>query len=312
MALFTAAELKQAQSLPLEAKIVKTELRIREFYDHFNGDVYVSFSGGKDSTVLLDIVRSLYPDVPAVFFDTGLEYPELKEFVKTFENVEIRRPNRSFRQVIEEFGYPIISKKIAGYIYTAKRNPNSVRAKTLRGEIPTKTFGFGDGKWAYLVDAPFNISDYCCDVMKKQPAHKYQKDTGRYPIIGTLAEESISRRNIWLQQGCNAFNTTEPISRPLSFWTEQDILQYIKEKNLPYASVYGEIKTNRKGKLETTGEDRTGCIFCAFGCHMEKEPNRFQLLKKTHPQLWNYCMKPWDEGGLGMEEVLKYINIKTE
>lgn len=312
MALFTATDLKQAQALPLEAKIVKTELRIREFYDHFNGEVYVSFSGGKDSTVLLDIARSLYPDIPAVFFDTGLEYPELKEFVRTIDNVEVRRPNRSFRQVIEEFGYPIISKRIAGYVYTAKRDPNSVRAKTLRGEIPTKTFGFGDGKWAYLVDAPFNISDYCCDVMKKQPAHKYQKETGRYPIIGTLAEESISRRNIWLQQGCNAFNTAEPISRPLSFWTEQDILQYIQDKNLPYASVYGDIKKNRKGKLETTGEDRTGCIFCAFGCHMEKEPNRFQLLKKTHPKLWEYCMKPWDEGGLGMKEVLDYIHIKTE
>ena len=312
MALFTATDLKQAQALPLDAKIVKTELRIREFYDHFNGEVYISFSGGKDSTVLLDIARSLYPDIPAVFFDTGLEYPELKEFVKTIDNVEIRRPNRSFRQVIEEFGYPIISKRIAGYVYTAKRDPNSVRAKTLRGEIPTKTFGFGDGKWAYLVDAPFNISDYCCDIMKKQPAHKYQKETGRYPIIGTLAEESISRRNIWLQQGCNAFNTAEPISRPLSFWTEQDILQYIQDKNLPYASVYGNIKKNRKGKLETTGEDRTGCIFCAFGCHMEKEPNRFQLLKKTHPKLWEYCMKPWDEGGLGMKEVLDYIHIKTE
>ena len=312
MALFTATDLKQFQSLPLEAKILKTKLRIREFYDHFGGDVYVSFSGGKDSTVLLTIARSLYPDIPAVFFDTGLEYPEVKEFVKTFDNVEIIRPNRTFRQVIEEFGYPIVSKKIAGYVYTAKRDPNSVRAKTLRGEIPTKTFGFGDGKWAYLVDAPFKISDYCCDVMKKQPAHKYHRETGRYPIIGTLAEESISRRNVWLQQGCNAFNTDEPISRPLSFWTEQDILKYIQEKNIPYAPVYGDIKRNRKGKLETTGEDRTGCIFCAFGCHMEKEPNRFQLLKKTHPKLWEYCMKPWDEGGLGMKEVLNYINIKTE
>lgn len=312
MALFTATDLKQFQSLPLEAKILKTELRIREFYDHFGGDVYVSFSGGKDSTVLLTIARSLYPDIPAVFFDTGLEYPEVKEFVKTFDNVEIIRPNRTFRQVIEEFGYPIVSKKIAGYVYTAKRDPNSVRAKTLRGEIPTKTFGFGDGKWAYLVDAPFKISDYCCDVMKKQPAHKYHRETGRYPIIGTLAEESISRRNVWLQQGCNAFNTDEPISRPLSFWTEQDILKYIQEKNISYAPVYGDIKRNHKGKLETTGEDRTGCIFCAFGCHMEKEPNRFQLLKKTHPKLWEYCMKPWDEGGLGMKEVLNYINIKTE
>ena len=55
------------QSLPLEAKIVKSQLRIREWYEYWNGEVYVSFSGGKDSTVLLHLVRELYPDVPLCF-----------------------------------------------------------------------------------------------------------------------------------------------------------------------------------------------------------------------------------------------------
>ena len=60
-------ELQQMQSLPLSAKVVMTQQRIREWYEHWDGMVYVSFSGGKDSTVLLHLVRDMYPDVPAVF-----------------------------------------------------------------------------------------------------------------------------------------------------------------------------------------------------------------------------------------------------
>lgn len=90
------------------------------------------------------------------------------------------------------------------------------------------------------------------------------------------------------------------------------MLRYIKEYNIPYASVYGDIVEDKNGKPRTTMCDRTGCVFCGFGCHLEKEPNRFQRLKITHPKLWNYCMKPWDEGGLGMKEVLEFINVKIE
>ena len=309
---FTATDLKNMQAEPLDRKILRTQTRIIEYYQHFDGQVYVAFSGGKDSTVLLHIVRQIYPDVPAVFVDTGLEYPEVKEFVKSWDNIEIVRPRKTFRQVIEEFGYPLVSKKVAGYVATAKRNPNSARAKYLSGEYDSKMFGFGEGKWYYLVDAPFKVSDWCCDVMKKQPGHKYQRETGRHPIIGTLAEESVMRRNEWLRSGCNAFEGKEAKSKPLSFWTEQDILLYLKENNVPYCPLYGDIVTDKKGKLTTTGIHRTGCIFCGFGCHMEKEPNRFQQLKESHPKIWEYCMKPWDDGGLGMKEVLDYVHVKTE
>ena len=257
---FTATDLKNMQGMDLSWKIQTSMSKIMEYYHHFDGQVYVSFSGGKDSTVLLHIVRQIYPDVPAIFVDTGLEYPEVKEFVKSWDNVEIRRPSKTFREVIELFGYPLVSKKIAGYVATAKRNPNSARAKFLSGEYDSKIFGFGEGKWYYLVDAPFKVSDYCCDVMKKQPGHKYQKETGRHPIIGTLAEESIMRRNEWLRSGCNAFDGKEPISKPLSFWTEQDILQYIREYNVPYCPLYGDIVEDKKGKLSTTGIHRTGWI----------------------------------------------------
>lgn len=91
-------ELRRLQSLPLEDKITLTKLRIQEWYEHWGGAVFVSFSGGKDSTVLLKLVRELYPDVRAVYCDTGLEYPEVKHHVKKFDNVEIIRPKRHLKK----------------------------------------------------------------------------------------------------------------------------------------------------------------------------------------------------------------------
>ena len=132
------------------------------------------------------------------------------------------------------------------------------------------------------------------------------------PYLGMLAEESSIRKNAWIRNVCNSFSSSRPSSNPLSFWTEQDILHYLSRFEIPYASIYGEIKQDDSGKYYTTGVNRTGCVFCGFGTHLEKEPNRFQKLKQTHPKLWNYCMKPWNEGGLGMREVLNYIGVKIE
>lgn len=308
---YTSEDLKEMQAWSLERKIQVTQTRIIEWYQHYDGKVYVSFSGGKDSTVLLDMARRIYPDIEAVFIDTGLEYPEIREFVKTFDNVTWLKPKMNFRQVIEKYGYPLISKRIAGYVSSAKRNRNCTRAKYLSGEIPNKFFG-GGGKWFTLVDAPYKVSDYCCSVMKERPNKNYQKQTGKSPILATMAAESANRKIKWMHYGCNAFDAREPFSQPMSFWTEQDVLLYLKRFNIPYASVYGEIVEDDKGNLHTTGCTRTGCVFCAFGAHLEKEPNRFQRLKQTHQKLWEYCMKPWDEGGLGMKEVLESIGVKIE
>lgn len=93
-------DLKQMQSLPLSSKVAMTKQRIVDWFEFWDGKVYVSFSGGKDSTVLLHLVRSIYPDVEAVYVDTGLEYPEIKQFVKSIDNVTILRPEKTFKQVI--------------------------------------------------------------------------------------------------------------------------------------------------------------------------------------------------------------------
>lgn len=105
-------ELKILQVLPLDVKIQKTRLRIREWVDEFGEDgVYVSFSGGKDSTVLLDIVRKDYPKMPAVFVNTGLEYPSVRQFALSKENVMELKPTMNFRDVIINYGYPIVGKQ---------------------------------------------------------------------------------------------------------------------------------------------------------------------------------------------------------
>lgn len=118
----TIGDLYQMQSLPLSAKIRMTEYRIRQWVDKYGAEgVYVSFSGGKDSTVLLDIARRLFPRIKAVFVDTGLEYPEIREFVKGFDNVDWLKPKLTFRQVIEKYGYPFISKEVSECVYGAKR-----------------------------------------------------------------------------------------------------------------------------------------------------------------------------------------------
>lgn len=311
----TSDELKEMQSWGLEKKIQVTQARIIEWYETNDGKVYISFSGGKDSTVLVHIARSIYPDIKAVFIDTGLEFPEVREFALNQENVVRLKPEMNFRKVIDTYGYPLISKEVARDIYVARNSPNG---KTAQKFVPNNPhdlkygMGYSMVKWADLKDSDIPISHMCCDIMKKKPAKKFERETGLKPITAMMASESRLRRNSWLKNGCNAFDSKRPISNPMSFWTENDVLEYLVKHNVPYASVYGEIQQDKNGKYYTTGRDRTGCVFCGFGCHNEKEPNRFQMLKQTHPKLWEYCMKDWDKGGLGMKSVLEKIKVKIE
>ena len=384
----SAGDLAQMQALPLEAKIIMTKQRIRAWYEAwtrfeiFNkktgktrfvtfdtrnqkeppmketeyvvsaipGWVYVSVSG-KDSSVLKHIVDSMYSDIPALFVNTGLEYPELQQFWKDVQkekypcfnpDVEIKRPSMRFDEVIKKYGYPIISKDVSSCVYWGKRG-SPTRLMRLNGELLLKNGKpsmFNCKKWKFMLDAPFEIHSECCKIMKKDPAKRYEKETGRKPILGLLAEESIKRASAWMKTGCNAFDKKREQSQPMAFWTEQDVLHYIKKYNVPIPSVYGDIVIDfgsnpqkqmniidfigdygPEDKLKTTGCDRTGCIFCGFGCHLEKAPNRFQRLKETHPKQYEYCMgggefvdgkwQPSKEG-LGLGKVLDYIGVKYD
>lgn len=335
MALHTMHELKMRQALPLEVKVLMTKQRIREWIDEFGADgVYISFSGGKDSTVLLHLVREINPDIPAVFVDTGLEYPEIREFVKTFDNVVWLKPKMTFKEVINKYGYPFISKEISNVVHSAKHSKDG-KWKTTRMMRLDGTLTAPDGtksrynceKYKFLLDAPFDVHDHCCSVMKKAPIKTYEKNTGRKAFLGQLAEESQKRTQGWLKTGCNAFDSKRPQSNPMAFWTEQDVLNYIRMNQIKIASVYGDIEIDyealeqAKGQLtindvlglpetfplKTTGCTRTGCMFCGFGCHLNND-QRFVRMKETHPKQYDYIMRPASAGGLNYKEVIDWLN----
>lgn len=321
-----------------------TRQRIKGWVDEFGEDgVYVSFSGGKDSTVLFDIVRKDYPNIEAVFVNTGLEYPSVRTFAESQENVTVLRPTMNFRDVICKYGYPIITKEVAQTLWEAQksvRNGKGIptyRLKKLNGEAVDK-----DGKpsqynipqWKFLLEAPFNISHMCCDIMKKKPAKNYENKNKRVGIIGTMADESRLRQEKWLKNGCNAFELKRPQSNPMSFWTEQDVLTYIHTYNLPIAEAYGEVVVKNDGidgqinihdylgdyrdcQYETTGCKRTGCIFCMFGINQDK--NRFIRLAEQEPKLCDYVMRGgefnengmWQpsKSGLGYWFIIEWLNV---
>ena len=297
----TASELYRLrirQGLPLAEKEALTARRIRGWYEHHGGEVYVSFSGGKDSTVLLHQVRRIYPEVPAVFVDTGLEYPEIKSFVRSVENVVWMRPKMPFREVVQRYGYPVVSKKVARFVEDLRSTSgNNEATKSLRltgrnqkGE-PCPSLKLST-KWLRLIHAPFPVSDKCCDVMKKEPFLRYVKESGRVPMTGVMAGESQTRTRTYLRLGCNSFDGAKPISMPMAFWMEDDVWAYLRKHDVPYSRIYD------------MGERRTGCMFCMFGVHMEGEPNRFQRMARTHPKIHAYCM-----GKLGIAECLDYLGI---
>lgn len=368
------------QAAPLSVKIKMTQSRIREWVNYYGEDgVYISFSGGKDSTVLLDIVRQEYPNIPAVFVDVPTQYPELREFVQTFENVEILKPKMTFMQVCEKYGFPLISKEVSERVHYAQKyltawkqareaatdrqtdrqtgaglfavcdllGMREMRKKGIPSEIMDALIAadnykinellgkykkqngdpsmFNYRKYLFMVDAPFQIGNQCCDVMKKTPLKRYEHRTHRRPFTAVMASESKLRTLQWLAAGCNAFESKSPISNPMAFWTEQDVLLYIYTRNLPICSVYGDVVKDNEvaGQmdledlglfdlgapvLKTTGCKRTGCMLCGFGCHLEKDgESRFQLLKQTHHGMYK-MLDVVKNNGVTFREAIDWTN----
>jgi len=281
-------ELEQRQALPLETKERLTAMRIEEWHKHWGGKVYVAFSGGKDSTVLLHQVRRLYPQVDAVFFDSGIEFPEVRAFVKSVENVTWLKPVIPFREVIEKHGYPVVSKKVARQINDIQNpTPNNVASRRLyldgikKDGSKTKSYKL-PAKWRALAFSDIRVSHKCCGVMKVNPFSRYSAASGNRPYIGTMASESRLRKQAYLRAGCNSFPGGRDRriirSTPMAFWTDADVWEYIHKHGLKYSEIYD------------MGEPRTGCMFCMFGVHLEASPNRFQRMEQTHPKHYRYCM----------------------
>lgn len=280
--------LQQRQGSPLTVQIAMTKRRIQQALDLW-GDCHVSFSGGADSTVLLHIARIVKPDIKAVFVDTGNEFPEIREFVRSVKNVVWLKPKKSFKQVCEEYGYPVVSKETAQKLHEVRQTKSEFLLKLRTTGIEGRKRQEIPRKWQFLIDAPFKISHKCCDVLKKEPLHRYEKETGSRPITGVMAVES-SRRTQKLSQGCFIFGKN-PTCNPMAFWTSEGTHRCLKL--IPHCKLY-DAPYNFK---------RTGCMFCMFGVHLNN-PNKFQQLKMSHPRIHEKALPAF-----GIDKVLDYMGV---
>lgn len=291
----TVVELRERQSWTLEQKIDHSLGTIEAFVNRMGGEdkVYVSFSGGKDSTVLFHLARRIYPNILGVFCNTGNEYPDIIKFVRQTQsegaNIKIIRPIITPRKVWEKYGFPLVGKEISRYIHDVRTNPNSKQSQ-LRLSRDTQ-FSISN-KWRYLITETYDIHNICCNKLKKEPMHRFNKESGRFPIIGVMASESRRREKDYIANGnCNYFEDKSPKSQPLSIWLEEDIWAYIERFNLPIADIY------HKGAM------RTGCMGCGFGAQFADD-TRFRVLYSNYPKCYDMVMN-YTNNGVTFREALR-------
>lgn len=364
----------QRQSLPLEDKIKMTEQRIRAWYEHwekhdYDADieldcpVYEALSGGKDSQVLGHIIWNMggkYRNIPMPFSNTGLEMPEIVKHVRQYLKGELGwnvieiRPKKTYQEVWQQEGIPLVSKKVARQIRTLKAGPtgDGHTFKLYNEGITSAGHSAPNwklaNKWRHLVDnKEIKTSEKCCDHLKKDPIKIFEREhslKGR-GITGMMASEGGYRSGM---TQCNTFNGKTTRSSPMLFWTEADIWEYIETKEVKICDVYYGRIFNEDGDLVASdqpskfhslpncsviidnakvirgdgawyeldldgesfyyieGEKRTGCMFCAFGAHLEKGANRFQRMSVSHPRQHGIIMDR-----IGMRGPLELIDVKV-
>ena len=310
--------LTQRQSLPLAAKIQMTKNRIRQWFDFYDGDVYLSFSGGKDSQVLASIIRSMskpYCDIKLVFVNTGLEYPEVlanvRQLLKSGWNIEQIKPKRTYKDIWENEGIPLVSKRVARQIRIARGELGGEQSRNLvlnglnKHGVKTKSQWHMAKKWRYLIDTEIKISDVCCDYLKKMPFIDYEKATGFKVMTAMMSSEGGTRSMI---PKCNMFEGSRPKSAPMLFWLDADVWEYVTLNNIRLAEIYYDREYDFKGqKIIIQGEPRTGCMFCCFGQHLEQrtKKTRFQKMEVTHPRQHNLILNR-----LNLSVALDLVNVK--
>lgn len=305
--------LQEKQAWTLDQKIFHFFEVVDQYYHRFNGEVYLSFSGGKDSTVLkylLDkwLAMNGYPKIKYVFNDTTNEHKEILDFVKSFgAEITWLKPKMTFAQTLLKYGYPLISKQQSRFIS---------RYKGTKSEQMRQFYKHGtnkDGrqsafkiakKWHFLIDAPFNVTDKCCDILKKEPVRRFEKEFKLKAIVGTMADESNMRKMQYIKDGgCNIFTEGKEQCKPLSIFTESDIWALIERFSISICPIYFDQIIDGE---DVKGEKRTGCKMCAFGCHFEEpDNNRFTRLSKREPNVYKSFMDK-----LGYREALTFWGIK--
>lgn len=334
-------EMVMKQRVPYSIKRKMSETRIRDFIEECDkrGLNYHVSVGGLDSIVLAHLIESMGYDVPRVSA-SSLEDKSIQAVHKEMGCI-IVKPLKSKVNILQEEGFPVLSKKIANKIDTLA-NPTE-KNKTVRHAIITgecgaqghfatnskmqlpmtylKLFGGLDAEGAALgyKKPNFKVSHKCCFYLKEKPCDQWAKDHNSVPFLGLMASEGGQRADALEENGCNYFRATTARSCPFAFYYHSDVIHLAVDLGVHIPEIYGEVKISKEknelGDYEytTTGEQRTGCSMCGFGIQLEQRPHRFDRLYERSPKEWEFwmtrCCKHEDGTPYGWGEVLDYIGI---
>lgn len=291
----------------LDNKIDLAKKKIKDFYDANHGKVFISFSGGKDSTVLKHLIHSMYPDVKVAFSNTTNENKDVVRFVKTFSAVDTVFPKMNFKTVLQKKGFPLVSKEVSQKVYELKHtkgkrtfairkygyqnHPDSITDKTNKDGIPVPKPGSGKcpNKWQFLAKQKFDITNKCCYFLKKEPLQRYAKENSLKPFMALMGDEGKLRMQLKLY-GKEDENRCYPFLK--TNWIESDIWEYAKRYNIRFAECYYDREING---VKVKGEKRTGCELCAYGIHLEEE-NRLDRVKLESPKRFELIMNTENNG----------------
>ena len=321
------ADFKVKQKQPYEFKVRYAELRAREFAEECErrGLNYHVSVGGLDSITLFIFLKKIGIDCPAVSA-SSLEDKSIQAVHRAL-GVEMVKPLRNKAQVIREFGFPVLSKEIAGKIELLQ-HPSDKNVTVRHAIITGETGAYGGnrtgtrmqlpGKWLRLFGgadaegaalgyqaAPFLVSQKCCYYLKEKPCDDWAKAHNSVPYLGLMASEGGRREKALMMHGCNYFGESTIRSCPFAIFDRQDILRLAVELDVPVPEIYGKIVREPSGKLRTTKAQRTGCSMCGFGIHLDKRPHTFDLLYERNPKEWDFWMNK-----VGWGEVLDYIGVE--
>lgn len=332
---YKIAMFRVKQQQDYEFKVNYAKLRAWEFYNHpeVAGNCYVAV-GGLDSITLLLFLRAIGIDVPAISV-SSLEDKSIQAIHRQL-GVQALRPQKSKMEVIREFGWPVLSKEIAGKI-SLLQNPSKKNATVRHAIITGETGAYGgyrkgtrmkmSQKWLEKFGGyeneregtsygmpDFLVSDKCCYYLKEKPCNDYAKESGRYPYMGLMASEGGRRQKALMLNGCNYISPGTKRSCPFAIFSRQDLLRLALDLKVPVPEIYGCIVEDVDGTLRTTKAQRTGCSMCGFGVHMEKRPHRFDYLWERNPkewELWMHHVCRNDSGDwYGWGHVLDYIGVE--
>lgn len=336
------------QFMPINDKIKWSNKKIEEFLvwceQNNYSEVLISFSGGKDSTVLLDLVVNVHKKINSKLFlvpayAIEITFPTTIKFIREtvsfyqekcsyLKNPLFVKPKKAWNEILKEKGYPIFSKQISVVLNRLKRSKTKTELSQIAfGIKPSARYKLSyhrlfllDSEMTYFLDEnnqriDYYFSEKCCDYVKGGLKHDK-----RPSFIGTMANESLLRKQSWIKHGCNIFNKTHPMSRPLSLWNAKDVWTYVKKFNLKINDAYGYDSNSHN--IDELRFSRLGCTSCPLGSSIEeyiankhskndelpkeyKFQNRFEKLLQYMPNL--YESQVWKTG---MYNIIADMNVK--